>query len=188
MRILKTAGRILAWIGVAAILALMTVMVIVPLVMAWTPLTVLSGSMKPTIPTGSQVVVKHIEGQDDAAELAKGDIVTFLSNPDDQTLVTHRVVEIAVKADNRRVFTTKGDNNNAVDPDTITAIQLRGEVQYHVPYAGYLSNLLNAQQKAIGVVVVAVALFAYAVCQVIAAIRTGRSHTSAQSGRRRAQR
>ncbi len=182
MTALRNVTRVLTWFAAAAVFFVLGATVLIPLIMGWTPLTVLSGSMEPTIPTGSQVVVKHVEGTADAAELDQGDVVTFMPNPDDPTLVTHRIVDISVKADGTHIFTTKGDNNNSADPDPITATQLRGVVQYHVPYAGYLSNLLNTQQKTTGVIIVAAALLAYALWQLLTAIRS--SKRSRRHGRR----
>ncbi len=161
----------LAWAGAVTIFALLAIIVVVPMLMGWTPLTVLSGSMEPTIPTGSQVVVEHIDGEQSAQQLAVGDVVTFLPNPDDRMLVTHRIERLSTSADGARLFTTRGDNNNVADPETLTALQLRGVVKYHVPYAGYISNVLNPQQKSIGIFAVVLGLSIYAGWQIYRAIR-----------------
>jgi signal peptidase len=155
----------------AAVAALLLAVVVVPLVLGWVPLTVLSGSMEPTVPTGSQVVVEPLEGEDDAAGLSTGDVVTFMPRPDDPSLVTHRIVGVAVDGEGRRSFTTRGDANAAPDADPVTATQLRGLVKYHVPWAGYAATLLDAEQKRGGVVLVAAALFGYALWQLVGAVR-----------------
>lgn len=158
-------------IALAAVAALLLAVVVVPLALGWVPLTVLSGSMEPTVPTGSQVVVAPLEGEDDAAGLSTGDVVTFMPRPDDPTLVTHRIVGVAVDGEGRRSFTTRGDANAAPDADPVTATQLRGLVKYHVPWAGYAATLLDAEQKRGGVVLVAAALFGYALWQLVGAVR-----------------
>ncbi|MUN63933.1 signal peptidase I [Kocuria sediminis] len=155
----------------AAVSALLLAVVVLPLVLGWVPLTVLSGSMEPTVPTGSQVVVEPLEGEADAARLSTGDVVTFMPRPDDDTLVTHRIVAVAVDGEGRRSFTTQGDANAAPDAEPVTATQLRGLVKYHVPWAGHAATLLDAEQKRGGVVLVAAALFGYALWQLVGAVR-----------------
>ncbi|MFI7583755.1 signal peptidase I [Kocuria sp. M1N1S27] len=155
----------------AAVAALLLAVVVVPLVLGWVPLTVLSGSMEPTVPTGSQVVVQPLEGEADAAGLSTGDVVTFMPHPDDPTLVTHRIVGVAVDGEGRRSFTTRGDANAAPDADPVTATQLRGVVQYHVPWAGHAGTLLDAEQKRGGIVLASAALFGYALWQLVGVAR-----------------
>ncbi|OLT11644.1 signal peptidase I [Kocuria sp. CNJ-770] len=155
----------------AAVSALLLAVVVVPLALGWVPLTVLSGSMEPTVPTGSQVVVEPLEGEGGAARLSTGDVVTFMPRPDDDTLVTHRIVAVAVDGEGRRSFTTQGDANAAPDAEPVTATQLRGVVKYHVPWAGHAATLLDAEQKRGGVVLVAAALFGYALWQLVGAAR-----------------
>ncbi|MFF0989270.1 signal peptidase I [Kocuria nitroreducens] len=166
----KTVHPLLV-IALTAVAALLLAVVVVPLALGWVPLTVLSGSMGPTVPTGSQVVVAPLEGEDDAAGLSTGDVVTFMPRPDDPTLVTHRIVGVAVDGEGRRSFTTQGDANAAPDADPVTATQLRGLVKYHVPWAGYAATLLDAEQKRGGVLLVAAALFGYALWQLAGAVR-----------------
>ncbi|WP_127131095.1 signal peptidase I [Georgenia sp. SYP-B2076] len=176
---LRRVGRGILWLLLAGIIALAAVMVLIPRLMGWVPLTILTGSMEPTIPTGSQVVVETIEGDDDAALLAIGDVITFMPRPDDPTLVTHRIVGRTQSSDGAVSFTTQGDANNAADPWTLTATQIRGVVEYHVPYAGYLANALSGHQKSTGVTVAAVALFAYGAVQLVGALRARRTSVAA---------
>ncbi|WP_298583263.1 signal peptidase I [uncultured Kocuria sp.] len=166
----------------SAVAALLLAVVVVPLVLGWVPLTVLSGSMEPTVPTGSQVVVAPLEGEDDAAGLSTGDVVTFMPRPDDPALVTHRIVGVAVDGEGRRSFTTRGDANAAPDADPVTATQLRGLVKYHVPWAGYAATLLDAEQKRGGIVLVATALFGYALWQLVGAVRDRGRRTHEDEG------
>lgn len=178
MRILlRRARRVLLALLLAVVTGLLLALVVVPLVMGWVPLTVLSGSMEPTIPTGSQVVVQPVETLEEAAQLTTGDVITFMPHPDDPTLVTHRVVGVALGADGEPSFTTQGDNNSAPDEESVTAVQLRGVVQYHVPYAGYLATALDFDQKRMGVVLAAVALLGYALWQLVGALRYGGRRT-----------
>src|ERR671938_1127981 len=53
-------------------------------------LTVVSGSMQPTLPLGSLVVVVPR----DAADVRIGDVITFNPPGDDTRTVTHRIVDV----------------------------------------------------------------------------------------------
>lgn len=171
---IRRAGRAVLVLLLGAVTALLLALVVAPLVLGWAPLTVLSGSMEPTIPTGSQVVVEPVETPEDAARLATGDVITFMPRPGDPTLVTHRIVGVALGADGSPSFTTRGDNNDAPDDGEVTPVQLRGVVRYHVPWAGHLATALDPGQKHAGIVAAAAALFGYAAWQVLAAVHTHR--------------
>jgi len=78
-----------------------------------------TGSMAPTIPTGSAAVVRDVQ----ASELAVGDVITV--QRDGATLpVTHRIVSIAADPANpaARVVVLRGDANatNDLEPYVIT--------------------------------------------------------------------
>ena len=80
------------------------------------PLVVRSGSMEPTIPTGSMVLVQRI----DAAEIEVGDVVA-VGRPD-HTRVTHRVIALERKGVTVEL-TLKGDANEDPDPVPVTVRQ-----------------------------------------------------------------
>jgi signal peptidase len=80
------------------------------------PLVVRSGSMEPTIHTGSMVLVKRI----DASEIKVGDIVA-VERPD-HTRVTHRVLALQPKGGTVEL-TLKGDANEDPDPVPVTVRQ-----------------------------------------------------------------
>jgi len=172
--VVRRACNVVLWLTLAVLAALALAIIVVPRAMGWVPLTILTGSMETTIPTGSQVIVEPLEGDEDAAQLQIGDVITFMPYPDDQTLVTHRIVSRSVATDGSVSFATQGDANDAVDPWEITATQLRGQVRYHVPYAGYVANALDGHQKSAGIVAVAVVLFGYAALQLVGAARDAR--------------
>jgi len=178
--LLRRARHALLVAALTAVCALLLAIVVVPLLLGWVPLTVLSGSMEPTVPTGSQVVVEPIEGEDDAARLGVGDVVTFMPRPDDPTLVTHRIVAVSYDGAGDLAFTTRGDANAAPDEGEITHVQLRGLVRYHVPYAGYAATLLDQEQKRGRIVLAAAALFGYALWQVVGALRDGRARRASR--------
>lgn len=73
-----------------------------------------TGSMAPTMPTGTAAVVQHTA----AADVAVGDVVT-VPRPGETMPVTHRVVSIADVAgdDLARSLVLRGDANSAEDRD-----------------------------------------------------------------------
>lgn len=87
---------------------------------------VVSGSMEPTIPVGSMIFVKPVDGD----EIMDGDVIAFYSSG---VVVTHRVVENR-QLENR--FVTKGDANDLEDRQKIEYRDLLGKVVYHVPVLG----------------------------------------------------
>ncbi|MFB7138229.1 signal peptidase I [Gottfriedia sp. NPDC056225] len=73
---------------------------------------VLSGSMEPTLPTGSVIIVKDMTSE---TKLSTGDIITFKMPYNEETLVTHRINEV-INEDGELVYRTKGDANEIQDP------------------------------------------------------------------------
>lgn len=109
---------------------------------------IMTGSMEPTIPTGSLVIDKAGNTQN----IEKGDIITF---KDGQNITTHRVYEVL---DNGNSFRTKGDANNAVDPVLRSRDQVLGVVQYHIPKLGKVSEFIK--NNLIVIVCAIIAIFA----------------------------
>jgi signal peptidase len=96
-------------------------------------LTVLSGSMEPTIHTGDVVVEHQISPLD--AQI--GDVVSFKDPDDPGVLITHRIQDMQVH-DGTVEFVTKGDANTGVERWKISAGGQIGRVEYHVWRLGYL--------------------------------------------------
>ncbi len=89
--------------------------------------------MRPTLAVGSLAVVKPVA----ASSVRVGDVITFNDPYVRSRRVTHRVVQIAVKADGTRAYRTKGDANPERDPWTIALPDRVGRLRFDVPYAGY---------------------------------------------------
>ncbi len=90
-----------------------------------------SGSMEPTILTGSIVVVKP------AASYAKNDIITFGEDTKQQIPTTHRIIDIQGDF-STLTYITKGDANEEADGTPITQRDIIGKVVFWVPYMGYV--------------------------------------------------
>ncbi|MBQ4067246.1 MAG: signal peptidase I [Clostridia bacterium] len=101
--------------------------------------TVLSGSMEPVIHTGSIVYVKEVKPED----IRTGDVITYML--DENTISTHRVVEVIPDEEDPTVirYKTKGDANASEDGVPVHCQNVIGEVQFSIPYLGYVANFIQ---------------------------------------------
>jgi len=95
-------------------------------------LTVYSGSMEPTIPVGSVVVIKPV----DPNKLQKDEIICFTRSEPKST--THRIIDITDEG-----FITKGDANEDPDPFLVEKKNIIGKVIFTIPALGYLSYFVK---------------------------------------------
>lgn len=102
-------------------------------------MSVLSGSMTPTIRTGDLIYDDHISLAR-AEHLRVGQIISFRATA--EKTFTHRIH--AVKTVGGSVFyQTKGDANNAPDQALVAPSQIVGLYQGKMPYGGYFLNALH---------------------------------------------
>lgn len=146
----------LSWMLTAGVLAIVLAAVVVPRLGGAVPYTVLTGSMTPTYPPGSLVVVRPSD------DIAVGDAVTYQLESGEPTVVTHRVVGISYDGDGERSYTLQGDANEQPDPEPVRPEQVRGEVWYSLPWVGHLGVLFTPGQHQLLVYLAAGAFFAYA--------------------------
>lgn len=115
-KLLHAASNALYYILVAVLCAVLFIGIRakmkneVPQVLGYYLFTVETGSMVPTLPIGSYLIVKQSE---DSAALPKGTIVTFRFL--DGMIVTHRIIDVLQTEEGPR-YQTKGDNPDN-DPD-----------------------------------------------------------------------
>ena len=132
--------KFIKWLN--RIVAVLTVIILImvagftaPRLFGIKPFVVLSGSMEPTIPTGSCVFVNTKDTNVD-----EGDIITFsLSTGEDSSVfVTHRVNKITDDG----LIQTKGDNNDS--PDGYLELDaVIGTVMFHIPVLGQILDFLQ---------------------------------------------
>lgn len=91
---------------------------------------VISGSMEPSIPTGSVAVVDHNVPFDD---IQVGDVIIFKC--DDMNII-HRVVGETVVNGQKRL-STKGDANEREDDFITTEENYCGKALFHIEKLGY---------------------------------------------------
>ncbi|HEX3265677.1 MAG TPA: signal peptidase I [Candidatus Limnocylindrales bacterium] len=122
----------------AAALGVVVVAVLLPLTIfltsswlaGWQLMSVLTGSMQPTYPVGSLLVI----GQIDAAAVQPGMAIVFHDPAEPARLVAHRVIGIATESP--LAFVTQGDANPARDPNPVPARLVRGHVLWSVSGLG----------------------------------------------------
>ena len=120
-------------VGMAAILAVIALLlpISIPRVLGYEVYNIVSGSMAPSIPQGSLVLVRPADWR----EIAPGDVIAF-----DRAgaVVTHRVTQLR---EGERAFVTKGDANVEEDMAPVPFEDLIGRVERHYPYLGAMASL-----------------------------------------------
>lgn len=101
-------------------------------------LAVQTGSMEPTLKTGSLILVRPV------SDYKIGDIISFKPDVHKTNLdnVTHRIVNIE-NINGKTLYSTKGDANNVQDGDKIEKSQIFGKVFIKAPYLGYIIGYLR---------------------------------------------
>ncbi|HET8529209.1 MAG TPA: signal peptidase I [Gaiellaceae bacterium] len=154
---LRWAGPALSWLLLAAATVVvlgLAAITIGPRFLPYQALVVRSGSMSPTIPTGSVVFYRRI----DAAKVKVGDVIVFAKPGQADEKVTHRVYQIG-DSSTGRYFVTKGDANGAPDGWRVPAVGTGWIAAAHVPVLGYaLADLQSPLGRLLLLVVPAILL------------------------------
>lgn len=100
-----------------------------------------SGSMEPTIKTGSVTIIQKNDKYD------KGDIITYQKGQKD--LVTHKITQVFSEGVDAS-YKTKGDNNNAEDMLLVNKSNVIGKTLFAIPYLGWVVGFLKTK---IGVII-----------------------------------
>ena len=141
------------------IVALGAVTIVVPAAVGGMPLSVLTGSMRPTYPPGTLVVISPAAPE----EIGVGDVITFQIESGKPAVATHRVIARSTDSGTGEVrFTTQGDANNTPDPEQVQPAQIRGKVWYAIPYLGWANQAIDGGTSRWAVPALAGALFVYA--------------------------
>lgn len=152
----RRAGHVLAVVALGSSLLALLALGVAPRTGRYRTVTVLSGSMRPSMPEGSVVVQTPAA----LADVKVGDVITYRIPVEDRRVVTHRVVEV-VEAGPRPVLRTKGDANTAPDP---WMARLSGEQVWKaraaVPKVGYALQALRHPAAQRLIVLLAPALLA----------------------------
>lgn len=119
--------------------------VTLPGVFGYQALTVVSGSMEPTLEVGSVVIDEVIAPLD----ARPGDIVTF-QDPLSPRELTHRLQKVRVQGDTVHM-TTLGDANDAPERWSVPRNGEIGRVVAHMPKLGYVRAELSGRWVRLGV-------------------------------------
>ena len=103
-------------------------------------LTVMSGSMAPTIHTGDAIVVRKISPVD----LRVGDVITFRDPADGKRLITHRLRSLRISGEQAHAV-TKGDANTGMERWTIKRDGDVAVVRHQLPKLGFLLHWMRTQ-------------------------------------------
>ncbi len=139
--------NVISWLCLI-LLILFAGVLLVPRLAGMQSFAVLTGSMEPTIPTGSLVFTKAKAGY------AAGDIITFRDA--NGIVVTHRVVSADAGA---QTYVTQGDANNVADPLPAAQANVIGKVVFHLPCIGALCEGLKTSKGIAAVCGVILLLF-----------------------------
>ena len=145
MKVVKAIVNVLTTIiiGVGGLILVLYLFGIVPYV-------VLSGSMEPTIDTGSLCFINKNADYEDVKEK---DIIAFKLK--DGTLVTHRAIEITETG-----IVTKGDNNDDPDSNEVKKENFVGKNLFWIPKVGYAVKAFQSTKGKIIVITSIVLLLA----------------------------
>jgi len=121
--------------------------------------TVLSGSMEPSIKTGSIIAVKT---GGDMTRFKENDVITFME--EDEKLVTHRIVEV-IKSGEQVMYRTKGDNNATEDVNPVLAQNVVAEYRgFTIPYLGYFADFADSKKGTVLLMIVpGILIFLYSI-------------------------
>lgn len=117
-------------------------------------LSVLSGSMEPTIHTGSVVIIKP------ESSYKIGDVITFGKNTKTDIPTTHRIAEMKIVS-GEAVYKTKGDANNAEDSTETPQKDIIGKVLFSIPWLGYIVDFVKKPMGLMLVIVIPAVIIVY---------------------------
>jgi signal peptidase I len=137
---LRAAWHYLTRALLALALILFVAIALLPALGLYRPVTVLSGSMRPTFSPGDMVVLKP----EPLSSVRVGQVISYQVPTGIHQVETHRVVKVTGPASEPTVQ-TRGDANNANDPWTAT---LHGATAWQqvavIPKLGYLVNAMRS--------------------------------------------
>jgi signal peptidase I len=131
--IARAVGQALGLVALGVIVLFLLSLTVGPLLLPYKALTVYSGSMEPTIHTGSVAIDVPIAAQD----VKVGDVITFVRPDNQNELVTHRVIQIETGPSGRQ-WVTRGDANSVADPWRVAATGAGYKFVFGIPYVGFV--------------------------------------------------
>jgi signal peptidase I len=124
----------LSWVGTGALFAVLLALLGVR-ALGLSPLVEQTGSMEPVLHPGDVLLARSVP----AAEIVRGEVVTFAHPTVPGRTLTHRVVRIE-RLGGQLAFTTRGDANRAPEHWTIGPQGHVGRLAARVPAVGRLAR------------------------------------------------
>ena len=145
--IYKRLSRVInvALVGALSAVVLLMAVVILPGLIGFKPVVVLSGSMEPALHVGDVAVLRPV----DPDRLKVGDVITYRAAGH---LTTHRVIRIE-EGQSGRAFYTKGDANKTADGAPVHSDSIVAMVFYSVPRLGFLVTFANSTAGILALIV-----------------------------------
>lgn len=119
-----------------------------PSIFGYTVAVIASGSMEPALQV-DDLIFSHAQ-----PVYQTGDIITFRT---ENSLTTHRIAAVTGAG----CYITKGDANNAADPDPVPPEAVLGRVVWRIPYIGRGIVLLRTPLGMLGMLLAAFALIEF---------------------------
>jgi signal peptidase len=162
-------------VGLTVLLGIVAAIVVAAAIAGVKVVVVTGGSMQPTLYAGDAAFVQP----DGATGVRPGDLIVFRTRPD-RPWTIHRVVETRF-LDHRRYYVTKGDGNQATDPDLTAAEAVYGRALVRLPRAGHVLRWIisPAARVLLAVVVAAVVIHEMAIIARILSRMRARARTGA---------
>lgn len=154
---IKKLGQVFYWVVFIILLSIaaFTALSSLDLPNNYQLLIVQSGSMEPSIHTGSVVVVKPV------SEYVVGDIITFHNQDSSKETTTHRIFGIQEDDQGNPVYVTKGDANDAPDGRYAYAPYVIGKVFFSIPLIGYLVAFAKTLPGLIMLIIIPAVIIVY---------------------------
>lgn len=143
LKILRITTETIIWICIALLVFLIVMSTVSKKtdVLGRRLYVIMSGSMEPTIMTKQAIITEEIK------EPQVGDVIAFGK---DDFITVHRIIKVYTEGD-KKLYQTKGDNNNAEDKELVSKDIIKGKVKYILPGVG--ETILFLQQHLILLVV-----------------------------------
>lgn len=116
----------------------------IPSVFGISPVIVLSGSMSPEFEAGDLIFIQKT----DPFTLGPGDVICYIGG-DEESAVTHRIIEVQ-QQNGQPAYITQGDANNTADGVPVTPDEVQGK--YTGVYFSGLGNVAIFMQSTTGMI------------------------------------
>ena len=151
MKAIKRFSGILLDIFIAIVIISSTIITIItllsnedgiPIINGYSPFSIQTNSMSPTMKKGDLIIVKNV----DPSTLVVGDIISFYDTIDGINVIkTHRIISIYDDG-KARIYTTKGDNNDTDDNYGLTEVDIVGKyINIKIPFVGGVIDVLKSK-------------------------------------------